>query len=89
MFNWVSGPWLVCIVAVLIATAFFWPDKKNTPDKRFETLNTNQETVNTQNSSDQQNSFSRDDDRARLLQFKELDAFDRNIEALHLSLIHI
>lgn len=82
MFNWVSGPWLVCIVAALIAMAFFWPHNKNTQDSNVNKLNNTQAEIVALSYEGRDNSFSRDDDRARLLQFKELDAFDRNIETL-------
>jgi len=45
-------------------------------------LNKTASNISATTTQNQGNSFSRNDDRARLLQFKEIDAFDRNIEAL-------
>ena len=76
MFNWVVG-----IIAVLIALAFFWPQAKNTPQVEFDKLDqtTNQsQTIENARS----NTFSRMTDSARRQQFKELDKFDRKIAHL-------
>jgi len=84
MFNWLTGPWLAGIVAILIAFAFFWPQSKNTPVNTFEqSLNENNQSDSFQDStSGRINTFSRKDDAARLEEFKEIDKFDTKVRIL-------
>jgi len=94
MFNWVSGYWVIGILSALIALAFFWPqndtllnevDRLNTPNQyRNETQAIEKKEYNGKKNtpSNRSNSFSREDDNARLKAFQEMDAQDRKVAAL-------
>ena len=84
MFNWVTSPWAICSISLLIICAFFWPNNKSAELNEFEHINKNQPLKQSSdtNKIERTNSFTRVDDNARVQRFKEQDKLDQEIQAL-------